>query len=103
MQGHRLDLYVFHRSYYCSKMMAYLRYRQIPHNLLYKPLAEVGDALIENTGLRVMPVIQLNDGRWMSDTTPMILWFERGVPESPGFAGRSRVCIFLPPGGRLRR
>ena len=81
MQKSELDLYVFHRSYYCGKMMAYLRYKQIPHNLVYKSLAEVGDTLLEQTGLRVMPVIQLNDGRWMNDTTPMILWFEESCEQ----------------------
>lgn len=28
-----------------------------------------------------MPVIQLPDGRWMNDTTPMMLWFENEHPE----------------------
>lgn len=71
-----IDLYVFHRSYFCGKMMAYMRYKEIPHNTLYKSLSEIGDTLLEKTGLRVMPVVQLGDGRWMNDTTPMMLWFE---------------------------
>ncbi|MEM8500626.1 MAG: glutathione S-transferase family protein [Pseudomonadota bacterium] len=76
-----LDLYVFHRSYYCGKMLAYLNYKQIPHNRVYKSLAEQGDTILEQTGLRVMPVIQLPDGRWMNDTTPMMLWFEEQYPQ----------------------
>ena len=80
-QHSEMDLYVFHRSYYCGKMMAYLRYKQIPHTPVYKSLAEVGDLLLENTGLRVMPVIQLKDGRWMNDTTPMILWMEQAYEQ----------------------
>lgn len=62
-------------------MMAYLKYKQIPHQVLYKSLNEIGDTLLKNTGLRVMPVIELPDGRWLNDTTPMMHWFETQVAE----------------------
>jgi glutathione S-transferase len=33
------------------------------------------------TGTTQMPAVELPDGRWMTDTTPMIAWFESQHPE----------------------
>lgn len=70
------DLFVFHRSYFCGKMLAYLRYKEIPHRPIYKDLATIGATLTEHTGLRQLPVIRTPEGQWMNDTTPMMEWFE---------------------------
>jgi glutathione S-transferase len=78
-----IALYVFHRSYFCGKMMAYMRYREIPHTVHHKSLAEIGDELLTKTGQRVMPAIKLGDGRWMNDTTPMMLWLEEHYTDAP--------------------
>ncbi|MEM8849135.1 MAG: glutathione S-transferase N-terminal domain-containing protein [Pseudomonadota bacterium] len=77
------DVFVFHRSYFCGKMLAYLRYKQIPFTPIYKPLSEVGLEIARNTGLRQMPVIRTPDGTWLHDTTPMIDWFEARHPDPP--------------------
>ncbi len=77
------DIYVFHRSYFCGKMLAYLRYKEIPHRAIYKSLAEVGGTLMKHTGLRQMPVVNTPDGEWLQDTTPMIEWFEQRFTDSP--------------------
>jgi len=76
------DVYVFHRSYFCGKMLAYLRYKGIPHRAIYKDLSEIGSRLQNNTGLRQLPAIKTPDGRWMNDTTPMMEWFEQQYPEN---------------------
>ena len=33
------------------------------------------------TGLMKVPFVQAPDGRWLQDSTPMILWFEQRYPE----------------------
>lgn len=91
------DLYevlVFHRSYFCGKLLAYLRYKEIPHTRVYEPLAKCGEALMDNTGLRQMPVVKAPDGTWLQDTTPMIDWFEERHPEPPVLPG-DPVVAFL--------
>ncbi len=95
MSDQPLNIYVFHRSYFCGKVLAYLRYKGIPHNPVYKSLDEVGDKIIANTGLRQMPVIELPDGRWMNDTTPMIEWFEGEHPENAILTGDPLTDFFV--------
>jgi glutathione S-transferase len=67
-------------SYFTGKLEAYLRYKEIPYQLVaMTPLvrARVG----RRTGTPQMPAVLLPDGRWMTDTTPMIGWFESQHPE----------------------
>ena len=61
-------------SYYTGKLEAYLRYRSIPYESF--PTIAHSKKLIAGTGIVQMPVVQLADGRWMTDTTPMIAWLE---------------------------
>lgn len=61
-------------SYYTGKFEAYLRYRGIPYESF--PTVPHNKKLIEGVGIVQMPVVQLADGRWMTDTTPMIAWLE---------------------------
>ena len=66
-------------SYYSGKLQAYLRYKEVPHQwieLTGKTIRMTGKA----TGLSQMPSIQLTDGRWMSDTSPMIAWLDGVLP-----------------------
>lgn len=75
------DVFVFHRSYFCGKLLAYLRYKEIPFRPIYGSLSEYGATIQANTGLRQMPVVRTADGTWLQDTTPMIDWFEEQHPE----------------------
>ena len=61
-------------SYYTGKLEAYLRYRAIPYEMGHY----VANARRMKAGAGVvqMPVVELGDGRWMTDTTPMIAWLE---------------------------
>lgn len=67
-------------SYFTGKLEAYLRYKEIPYErVAMTPLvrAKVG----RRTGTPQMPAVELPDGRWMTDTTPMIAWLETQRPE----------------------
>ena len=87
------DIYVFHRSYFCGKMLAYLRYKEIPHRAIYQSLGEVGTKMSKHTGLRQMPVVCTPEGEWLNDTTPMIEWFEQRYPE-PSLFPKDPVMAF---------
>ncbi len=67
-------------SYSSGKPEAYLRYKQIPFQFVpMTPL--VRNKVGRRTGTPQMPAIEVPDGRWMTDTTPMIDWFESQHPE----------------------
>lgn len=69
-----VEVYGSKISYYTGKLETYLRYRSIPYASF--PTVAHGKKLIEGVGIVQMPVVRLADGRWMTDTTPMIAWLE---------------------------
>lgn len=79
-------------SYYTGKFETYLRYRSIPYESY--PTVAHSKKLIEGVGLVQMPVVRLADGRWMTDTTPMIAWME-SQQEGPGIYPDDPVLNFL--------
>lgn len=83
-------------SYYTGKMEAYLRYKEIPFEFVtLNP--ERMRRLRRETGAAQMPSVELADGRFMTDTTPMIEWFEeahRAHPVLPD-ATALRVVAYL--------
>ncbi len=77
-----MKLYGLRISYYTGKMEGYLRYKEIPYEFVVlnrKLMAR----LKAETGAAQMPAIELPDGRFMTDTTPMIAWFEDQYPDTP--------------------
>ncbi len=68
-------------SYFTGKFEAYLRWREIGYE--YRPLdAHMYRSVIPaHLGTTQYPSVELGDGRWMSDTTPMIAWLEQDMPE----------------------
>jgi len=70
-------------SYFTGKFETYLRYKQIPYT--YRPLTlrYYRWVIPRHLGATQYPTVRLADGRWMSDSTPMIAWLERGHPEAP--------------------
>jgi len=70
----KLDVYGCNISYFTGKLEAYLRYRSID----YVNLPTVGNEkkLLAGAGVVQMPVVQTDDGRWMTDTTPMLAWLD---------------------------
>jgi glutathione S-transferase len=61
-------------SYYTGKLEAYLRHRGIDYELW--PTVGHEREIRVGAGAVQMPVVQLQDGRWMSDSTPILAWFE---------------------------
>ena len=61
-------------SYYTGKLETYLRFRSVEYD--YSPTAGNSKRLKAGAGVVQMPVVQLDDGRWMTDTTPVIAWLE---------------------------
>jgi len=68
-------------SYYTGKLEGYLRYKEIPYRFVTMSPA-VSLRLARETGTSQIPAVELPDGRFMTDTTPMIDWFETHHPES---------------------
>ncbi len=67
-------------SYFTGKLESYLRYKEISYEFVAKP---PGRFLGKHAGARQIPGVELGDGRWMTDTTPIIAWFERELPDPP--------------------
>jgi glutathione S-transferase len=80
-------------SYYTGKLEAYLRYKGITYQALPTPYGEA-KMLIEKVGAVQMPIVERDDGRWMSDTTPILLQIEQEQPE-PGILPPDPVVRFI--------
>ena len=66
-------------SYYTGKLEAYLRYKEIPYELVRSgPGAQ---RKLPGEIPRQLPAVELPDGRFMTDTTPIIAWLEERHPE----------------------
>ncbi len=75
-----LEVYGAEVSYFTGKLEAVLRYKELP----YRRIPRVpGRQLERATGVAQIPGVRLADGRWMTDTTPIIEWLERHFPETP--------------------
>ncbi|MGV8997993.1 MAG: glutathione S-transferase family protein [Parvibaculaceae bacterium] len=70
-----LKLYGLDLSYFTGKVEAFIRYSEIPHQRVELSMRLMREAA-RRTGLAQMPAIELPDGRWMSDSTPMIEWLD---------------------------
>lgn len=69
-------------SPYSLKMRAVLRYRRIPHNWVVpnKPRFRDPDGELAKADKGIIPVMQVPDGRYWADSTPMILALEEMHP-----------------------
>jgi len=65
-------------SYFTGKLEAYLRYKGIDYQRL--PSTAHQKKIQANAGALQMPVVERGDGRWMSDTTPIIQQLEKEHP-----------------------
>lgn len=75
LKVHGLDL-----SYFTGKLEAYLRAKGIAYQLLEMDLGSFRRAG-RATGYLQMPQVELSDGRWLTDTTLILRYFEAGRPE----------------------
>ena len=68
-------------SYYTGKLEAYLRYKGLSYDM-ESPFGQAKE-ILPHTGAIQVPMVQRDDGRWMSDSTPIIAAFEEEFPSSP--------------------
>ena len=79
-------------SYYTGKLETYLRFRSIDYELL--PTVGNDAEIRAGVGTVQMPVVQLEDGRWMSDSTPILAWLE-AQQDAPSIYPRDRAMRFV--------
>jgi glutathione S-transferase len=70
-------------SYFTGKFETYLRYKEIPYTYRPLDLRYYYWVIPRRLGATQYPTVRLADGRWMSDSTPMIAWLEQRNPEHP--------------------
>lgn len=66
-------------SYYTGKLEAYLRYKGIAYGMEH-PFAKQ-KYIRERAGAIQVPIVERPDGRWMSDSTPIIQQLESEYPD----------------------
>lgn len=76
-----LRVYGSRISYYTGKLESYLRFRGLDYVLL--PTEPHRRAIRAGAGAVQMPVVELEDGRWMSDSTPILAWLDARWPSAP--------------------
>lgn len=70
-------------SYFSGKLEALLRYKELPFERREATVKTLLDEVYPNTELMKMPVIEMANGEWLKDTTPMFDWLEQHFPETP--------------------
>ena len=78
-----LVLYGSTISYFTGKLEAALRYKEIDYRL--EPMrSQAQRGLIpQATGVFQMPALQLEDGRWLTDSTLILQWLDQAYPAYP--------------------
>ena len=82
-EGDMIKVYGLKVSYFTGKLESYLRYKEIPYEFCAATAVHFQRIFREKTGATQVPVVELLDGRWMTDTSPMIEWFEGQHPAAP--------------------
>lgn len=93
-----VTLYGSDISYFTGKLENYFKVRGLDYNLRSMVLPADANRIQAETGVFQMPAMQLADGRWMTDTTKIIQWFEQAVPEHPAVPSdplQAFVCYLL--------
>lgn len=88
-----MHIYGSRVSYYTGKLEAYLRYKGIPYTTQGMPY-DKAKMLREKVGVVQMPIVDREDGRWMSDTTPILFELEKEQPE-PSILPTDPVVNFI--------
>lgn len=93
-----ITVYGSNISYFTGKIENYFRIKGVPYALRAMQLPRDGRLIREKLGLFQMPVLQLGDGRWMTDSTKIIQWFEtetRANPVIPPDPLQAFVCRLI--------
>ena len=64
-------------SYFTGKLEAALRFMELPHHRV----GASPPGLARATGVAQVPGLELADGRWMTDTTPILAWLDERYPD----------------------
>jgi len=91
--GGTWDVYGSRISYYTGKLEAYLRLYGIDYRIL--PVGGNVGTLKENAGASQMPVVQMSDGRWMTDTSPMLAWLDSQRSNGPSIFPEDPALKFV--------
>ena len=75
-------LYGSNISYFTGKMENYFRVKEISYEQKLLSYPRFERTMKKKVGIHQMPAVELPDGRWMTDTTKMIQWFESKIPEN---------------------
>ena len=73
-------LYGSNISYFTGKMENYFKVKEIAYKQMVLAYPKFEKTMKEKVGIHQMPAVELPDGRWMTDTTKMIQWFEGNLP-----------------------
>lgn len=92
--GVRMRVYGSVISYFTGKLEGYLRYKDIAYDFVPMTTRYFNRVVPRATGASQMPAVELPDGRWMTDTTPIIAWLESQHPE-PTVIPRDPVQSFF--------
>ena len=85
-------------SYFTGKMENYFRVKGIPYERIVSPYPAFAKKMKKTVGVHQMPAVELPDGRWMTDTTKMIQWFENELKENtilPKDPVQSFICFLI--------
>lgn len=77
----RYTLYKLDISYFSGKLEAFMRYKEIPHKLIECDSVAKFNQVGDKTGIMKLPAIEMDDGNWLFDTTPMMRWLDKEHPE----------------------
>jgi hypothetical protein len=75
-----VTLYGSSISYFTGKLENYFRVRGIPYRMQALTVGHCVSEVKAKVGSAQMPALELADGRWMTDSTPIIQWFETEYP-----------------------
>jgi len=93
-----VTLYGSSISYFTGKMENYFRVREIPYTRIISPYPAFESKMKKMVGVHQMPAVVLPDGRWMTDTTMMIQWFESKFQHSsiiPKDPVQAYICFLI--------
>jgi glutathione S-transferase len=67
-------------SYFTGKLENYFRIKGVPYTLQALAGRHHTTVIRQKTGSTQMPAVALGDGRWMTDSSAIIAWFETAFP-----------------------
>lgn len=91
--GAAWEVYGSRISYYTGKLECWLRLYGVDYFIL--PVGGNQEMLIREAGASQMPVVRMADGRWMSDTTPILAWLDAHRGEAPSIYPEDPALRFV--------